>query len=169
MTTKPLNKISIREITDDSGVNRQTFYYHFQDIYDLLEWLYRDEAIRLFESRNSSFTLNDGILFILKYIQKNESFCLCTLNSLGYGQLRQFFYSAFNNVLMNLVNELSQDLYVEEAHKRFIAHFYTVSFAGFIESWLQNGLKEAPEDIIRLCDVTMQGNIRGALERFSIT
>lgn len=40
MVTKPLSKISIREITEDCGVNRQTFYYHFHDIFDLLEWMF---------------------------------------------------------------------------------------------------------------------------------
>ena len=35
---KPLDKITIRDITEDCGINRMTFYYHFQDIYDLVEW-----------------------------------------------------------------------------------------------------------------------------------
>lgn len=167
MTWKPLNKISIREITDDSGVNRQTFYYHFQDIFDLLEWLYRKEASQFLEEHKMPFSLNDGILHILQYIQENEAFCRCTLNSLGHSHLKQFFYNGINSVLMALVNEYSEDLNVDEEHKRFIAHFYTVSFSGFIENWLQEGLKGEPEDMIQLCEVTMQGNIRGALERFS--
>ena len=35
---KPLNKITINDITEDCGVNRMTFYYHFKDIYDLVDW-----------------------------------------------------------------------------------------------------------------------------------
>ena len=42
---KPLNKITINDITDDCGINRMTFYYHFKDIYDLLEWIYTNEVI----------------------------------------------------------------------------------------------------------------------------
>ena len=37
--TKPLNKITVSDITDDCGINRMTFYYHFKDIYDLVEWI----------------------------------------------------------------------------------------------------------------------------------
>ena len=39
MEQKPLEKITVVDISEDCGVNRQTFYYHFQDIYDLIEWI----------------------------------------------------------------------------------------------------------------------------------
>ena len=44
LSKNKLNKITIKEITEDCGVNRQTFYYHFKDIYDLLEWIYKNEV-----------------------------------------------------------------------------------------------------------------------------
>ena len=43
---KPLNKITINDITDDCGINRMTFYYHFKDIYDLAEWACLQEAAK---------------------------------------------------------------------------------------------------------------------------
>ncbi len=166
MLTKPLSKINIHEIATNSGVNRQTFYYHFHDIYDLLEWLLIEETIILFQENGASVALSEGVLRLLMYIQQNKAFCLCALQSSGHGHLRKFFYNGINNVILSVVNEYSTDLEVCEKHKLFIAHFYTISFAGFIENWLQTGLKEDPDEIIQLCEVTMQGNIRGALERF---
>ncbi len=166
MVAKPLNKISVREITEDCGVNRQTFYYHFHDIFDLLEWLFREEAFVLFEDRSNTLTLSEGVLRLLEYIRDNEELCRCALQSLGHKHLRKFFYDGFNNVILSLVNENASDLNVSEEHKIFISHFYTISFSGFIEHWLQEGLQEDPEEIIRLCEITMEGNIRGALERF---
>lgn len=46
LSDKPLDKITVTDIAEDCGVNRQTFYYHFQDIYDLVEWIYTSEAHR---------------------------------------------------------------------------------------------------------------------------
>jgi probable dihydroxyacetone kinase regulator len=169
MITKPLNKISIHEIVEECGVNRQTFYYHFHDIIDLLEWMFKEEALALFGDSGGSLSLSEGVRRILNYIRDNEALCLCTLHSLGYKHLRKFFYEGINNVILSVVNEHSADLNVSEKHKIFIAHFYTVSFAGFIENWLQEGLKDDPDEIIRLFEVTMHGNIRGALERFQET
>ncbi len=45
LSKKELSKITITNITEECGVNRQTFYYHFKDIYDLLEWIYKNEVI----------------------------------------------------------------------------------------------------------------------------
>lgn len=166
MVTKALNKISVYEIAKDCGVNRQTFYYHFHDIFDLLEWMFREEARSLIKDRGGSLSLSEGLLCLLEYIRKNEALCLCTLHSLGHKHLRNFFYEGINHVILSMVNKYSVDLNVSDKHKIFIAHFYTVSFAGFIENWLQEGLKDDPDEIVRLCEVTMYGNIRGALERF---
>ena len=41
---KPLNKITINDIAEDCGINRMTFYYHFKDIYDLVEWSCLEDA-----------------------------------------------------------------------------------------------------------------------------
>ena len=41
MKKATLNQITVKDVVTDCGVNRQTFYYHFQDIYDLVEWIYQ--------------------------------------------------------------------------------------------------------------------------------
>lgn len=166
MATKALKKISIYEIVEECGVNRQTFYYHFHDIIDLLEWMFKEEALVLFKDKGGPVSLSEGVRRILYYIRENEALCLCTLQSLGHRHLKKFFYEGINNVMLSVVAEHSAGLNVSDKNKTFIAHFYTVSFAGFIENWLQEGLKEDPDEIIRLFEVTMHGNIRGALERF---
>ena len=48
MEEKPLSKITVSEIVADCGVNRKTFYYHFDSIYALLKWMLKDEAIDVF-------------------------------------------------------------------------------------------------------------------------
>ena len=47
---KPLNKITINDITEDCGVNRMTFYYHFKDIYDLVDWIMVEDAAKALEA-----------------------------------------------------------------------------------------------------------------------
>ena len=54
---KPLNKITINDIAEDCGINRMTFYYHFKDIYDLVEWCCEEDAgveLRQIEARQQS-------------------------------------------------------------------------------------------------------------------
>ncbi len=48
---KPLTKITINDIAEDCGINRMTFYYHFKDIYDLVEWSCLEDAKRALDEK----------------------------------------------------------------------------------------------------------------------
>lgn len=166
MRQKPLNKISIREIVEDCGVNRQTFYYHFKDIYDLVEWMFNQEAIRLLKENISFLTWEDSCLYLLKYIEKNWDICTCTLNSMGRSHLERFFYDDIHDIIRSVIDEYSSDFYVEEKYKEFLTHFYTVSFAALLVSWLKGEMKYRAEELISLISLTISNNIHTALDRF---
>ena len=55
MAQKPIDKITIRDITDLCDMRRQNFYYHFQDIYDLMHWMFQQEAVSLLEPMRVAF------------------------------------------------------------------------------------------------------------------
>lgn len=167
MRQKPLGKISIREIVEDCGVNRQTFYYHFKDIYDLVEWMFNQEALRMLKENMSFLTWEDSCLYLLKYIEENWDICICTLNSLGRSHLERFFYDDIYDILRSVIDETSADISIEAKYKDFIAHFYTVSFAAILMSWLKGEITYAPEELIGLISLTISNNIRSACLRFA--
>lgn len=51
LAQKPLDKITINDIATDCGINRMTFYYHFKDIYDLVEWSCVEDARKALEAQ----------------------------------------------------------------------------------------------------------------------
>ena len=53
LAKKPLDKITINDIAEDCGISRMTFYYHFKDIYDLIEWSCIEEASRVIEGNKT--------------------------------------------------------------------------------------------------------------------
>ena len=73
---KPLNKITINDITEDCGVNRMTFYYHFKDIYDLVDWILMEDAAKVMEGRKSFDTWDEAYLDILHQLQENKTLVL---------------------------------------------------------------------------------------------
>ena len=54
MAQKPMEKISIQEITALCGMRRQIFYYHFEDIYDLMRWMFQQEEVSLLQKREGA-------------------------------------------------------------------------------------------------------------------
>ena len=61
---KPLNKITINDIAEDCGISRMTFYYHFKDIYDLVEWTCVEDGTRALEGKKTYDTWQEGFLNI---------------------------------------------------------------------------------------------------------
>ena len=92
LSKKELSKITIKNITDYCGVNRQTFYYHFKDVYDLIEWIYTSEVIDEIKDDDTYESWQQGFLFIFNYILKNKNFVLNTYNSISREFVMMFLY-----------------------------------------------------------------------------
>ena len=66
LSQKELTKISIKDITDDCGIQRQTFYYHFADVYDLIEWIYTNEVIKpIIHDKDTYEKWKDFLVFLI--------------------------------------------------------------------------------------------------------
>ena len=59
---KPLDKITISDLTSDCGISRMAFYYHFKDIYDLVEWACIEDATRALQGKKTYATWQEGLL-----------------------------------------------------------------------------------------------------------
>lgn len=165
---KPLDKITVTDIAEDCQVNRQTFYYHFQDIYDLVQWIYTSEVAVALGDKRTYDTWEQGFLQLFQYIQKNKAFVLNTYHSLSREYLERFLYKEAYNLLMDVINEKSAGISVRDDDKTFIAHFYKYGFVGLILDWIGAGMKEEPGEILKRLSVVIHGNFAEALERFSM-
>lgn len=164
LSKKELPKITIANITNDCGVNRQTFYYHFKDVYDLLEWIYLNEVIQSMDGKDTYDTWQQGFLSIFEYILNNKEFVKNTYNSISREFFLRFIYDQTKELLKNIIEEKSKGLNVEEENKEFMADFYKYGFVGIVQDWIENGMKENPHDIISKLNNIIDGSFENALE-----
>lgn len=68
--------------------------------------------------------------------------------------------------IKEIVEEVSEDLDIDNRYKDFVAHYYTVSLVGMVIHWIQSGMSEEPETIAKFIEITVEGTMRNALERF---
>ena len=139
MCRKPLSKITVSEIIDDCGVNRKTFYYHFQDIYDLLHWMLDQEAVEIVKDFDLITDYEDAIHFIMNYVEENEHILNCAFDSMGRDHLKQFFFSDFIGIARKLIIGVEKELdcQLDEPFRDFLCRFYTEAVAGVLSEWLQ--------------------------------
>lgn len=166
LSQKTLDKITVTDIVEDCGVNRQTFYYHFKDIFDLVEWTYSNEATKALNGKKTYATWQQGFLQIFEYVIQNKKFVKNTYYSSSREHLERYLYNETYNLLIDVVNEQAAGMSVRDEDKAFIANIYKYSFVGLMLEWIGSGMKEEPSTIIDRLSIVVHGNIAGALERF---
>ena len=163
MLQKPLNKITINDLTADCGISRMAFYYHFKDIYDLVEWSCIEDASRALQGKKTYDTWQEGLQQIFEAVLENKPFILNVYRSVKREQVENYLYSLTYQLIEGVVEEQSKNLMVTEEQKKFIADFYKYSFVGVMLDWIKRGMKEAPEEIANMVCVTMHGNVGNSL------
>ena len=110
---KPLNKITISDIADDCGINRMTFYYHFKDIYDLVEWCCQEDASRALAGKKTYETWQQGLLQIFEAVQENKPFILNVYRSVSREQVENYLYQVTYRLLEDVVEEQARGMSVQ--------------------------------------------------------
>ena len=163
---KPLNKITINDITEDCGVNRMTFYYHFKDIYDLVDWIMVEDAAKALEGRQSFENWTDAFLDILHQVQDNKVLVMNVYRSVSREQLEQYLYKLLDHMLRDFVDRSAQGFTVQDSDKQFIIDFYKYGFVGLALEWIRRDMKADPAIMAERLNTIMQGDLKRALQRF---
>lgn len=163
---KPLDKITINDITTDCGINRMTFYYHFKDIYDLVEWSCEEDAAKALAGNKTYDTWQQGLLEIFREVKNNKPFIMNVYRSVSREQVESYLFKVTYDLLLNVVNEEAAGMNVTEDAKAFIAHFYKYAFVGIMLDWIRGNMKEEPEQIVNRISLLMHGNFTKALEAY---
>ena len=123
LVQKPLNKITINDITEDCGVNRMTFYYHFKDIYDLVDWIMVEDARQAMEGRKDIDDWDKAFLDVLLKIQENKLLVLNVYRSISQEQVEQYLYKIVDPLLHEFVDKETQDISIQDEDKQFVIDF----------------------------------------------
>lgn len=145
---KTLDKITVKEIVDLCGVNRQTFYYHFQDVYSLLDWIFVTEAEKIISGYQSIETWQQDFLAIFDYLKQHKSFVVNIYRSIGREFLEQYLYKAVYVFIYDLIKKEADNKGIPEEGIQFFADFYKYAFVGLVLEWVRTDMKESPQDIV---------------------
>lgn len=162
---KTLEKISIKELVGKTGLNRQTFYYHFKDIYDLLEWIFKREALDIFTDLEGEEIWQEGLLKLLKYIDQNKIIFTNVIKSLGHKSILKYFYDDTYVMIQKTIELFTKGLSISDDYSHMLTHYYILSFGSVIESWTLGEMNQSPEELIEFLDGILKDQIRGTYLR----
>ncbi|MDE6662324.1 MAG: TetR/AcrR family transcriptional regulator [Lachnospiraceae bacterium] len=162
---KPLSKISVSEIVSDCGVNRKTFYYHFENINELLKWMLRQEAIEVVKTMDMNSDYEKSILFVLDYLDNNEEI-IKNIYSIGKNELRQFFYEDFKEIMRSVIENDIHDAKISlpEDFTDFLVKFYTEAITGLLQEWIVDKSVRNKEKTVQYIQLILHSSITNTLK-----
>jgi len=165
---KPLTKITIADLTEDCGVSRMTFYYHFQDIYDLVEWACEEDAGRALANNKTADTWQVGLENIMLAVRDNKPFIMNVYHCVSAERIQRFLQPVTFDLIEGVVEEHAAGKNISQGDKDFLSRFFAHAFIGIMLDWIRDGMTEEPEKIVDRLALLIHDSIREALARFKI-
>ena len=164
---KPVDKITITDLTNDCGITRMAFYYHFKDISDRVEWSCYEDASRALKGKKTYETWQEGLVQIFEAVMENKPFIMNVYHALSREQIENYLFRLTRDLIMNVIKECSKGMNITANEQSFIADFYKYSFVGLMLDWIKQGMKDDYVDLAHKISITIHGSLTHSIENFS--
>lgn len=169
LKTKPLNKVTVSRLAEGAGLGRQSFYYHFADVYDLVTWVFERDVAEKIMSCASYDRWAEGFEQLLQYMRMHREEVNAVMRSLSHRELETFFYRQFRQMMEAVVSQLQDGLTIKEEERQLVVTHYAIAVVGHLLHWLATDMAQDPQVLTARLQTVMRGNVRQTLERFAET
>ena len=165
LNERPLDKVTVTDIAERCEINRNTFYYHYTDIYEILSEIFQTELDKVIDEYNDTLSWEESFLLAAKFALENKKAIYHIYNSIQREELENYIYNVSGNIMVRYVEKESEGLAASSGDKRLIASFYQCALTEMVLRWIAGGMKEDPDTIIRRIGQLFNGNIALSLKR----
>lgn len=155
----PLDKITVKEITDRCGVSRNTFYYHFHDVYELAARYFVLETERLIKLYQADENWEGGFLEGLNFLYNNKRMIEHVYKSVSRSELDVFLNEVVYRHAMIVIREKVKSRTYSDKTLALATDFYKNALIGAVLEWIEGNMKEKPEKLATLYNSVFEGTI----------
>ena len=156
----PFNKITIADLSDRTGINRQTFYYNFRDIYDLTLFMIEDELIPVIDGEKDFSTC---MLKIYDYLVSHRQTILNIYRHIEIGEINHRLEPVLRQVAETMVDDVITDFPLKAEDKDVAIRFTALMISEFVSRWIALGAPDQRDRFSRFADLlecNMKSTIR---------
>jgi len=167
LNQKTIDKITVKDIVEDCGINRNTFYYHYADIFDLLQDVFNTEILSFDIKTSDRETWKESFTRAVDFSLKNKKAVYHVFNSSAKEMLEKYLWELSGKYTETFVKAQAVGLNVSPSDLEYVIVFYKHAFMGIVIEWLINDMKTDPMEAIGRYGFIFDGNIRQVLEKLS--
>lgn len=164
LQTRTLDKITIKDITDACDLTRNTFYYHFHDVYDLLRWLFEEKSREIMERYEDQDDWEGGLEETLHYLYDNKAMFLHIYESISYDLLFRFINEVMYQHAVVIVTKYAKKKTYSDYAINTAATFYMDAAVGDVFKWISAGMDRKPEHLAQVYNVLFHGTVQALLD-----
>ena len=165
---KPLEKIRIHDLTKLAGINRQSFYYHYADIYALVGDVIRTAIFETVGEHCTMDTWEEGMLAMYQRTLEEKEFVVAVYNAIPKERVQLFLEDVLTTYMIYALKDTAGGQLLSEEDRDIFIRFITYGFTGTYLQWIQTGMRTDPSVIISRVSVLTKEGLSSAIIR-SIT
>lgn len=165
---KPLEKIRIHDLTKLAGINRQSFYYHYADIYALVGDVIRSAIFETVGEHCTMDTWEEGMLAMYQRTLEEKEFVVAIYNAIPKERIQLFLEDVLTTYMIYALKDTAGGQLLSEEDRDIFIRFITYGFTGTYLQWIQTGMRADPSVIISRVSVLTKEGLSSAIIR-SIT
>lgn len=159
-----LDKITVKDIVEQCGINRNTFYYYYRDIYDLIEDIFRIEIQNIRENLDDNASFYDELHLGVRLILENKTFITHIYHSRSKDVIEQYLYDVVDSFIQKFVEQKAVELNIKDkTNICLIYDWYRYSIIGVLLEWIRSDNGSDPEAFIRKVADVYESTISNAL------
>ena len=154
LNEKPLSQITVKMIVEKCGINRNSFYYHYQDIPELIEEIVKSEADRIIEEYPAVDSIETALKVAINFAGKNRRAILHIYNSVNRDIFEQSLWRVCEYVVRNYTDVVLAGRSIDKLDREVIERFYRCECFGMVIEWLNSSTNEdVHKQIERFCEL----------------
>ena len=165
LNKKKLHNITVTELAKACNIERKTFYYHYDNLTELVKEIFDEELDIVIEEFNETLSWEESFISAAKFILDNKKMVKHIYESDYRIDLEKYIFSISGEIMRNYVKRLGQTTKAKDIDMKLIAYFYQCALSSALIKWVATGMKNDPKAITRRLGELMDGNILLSLKR----
>lgn len=152
LANEPVSRITVKQLVNECGINRNTFYYYYDDIPSLLEEIVRDETDRIISRYPTIDTLERGLEIAIEFALQNKAAVMHIYKSVNRDIYEKYLWQMVDYVAEQYFKNIFSKGTYNLSDKEIVANYYKCACFGMITNWLENDMREdLVKSFKRLC------------------
>lgn len=165
LNKKPLHNVTVTELAKECNIERKTFYYHYENLPQLIKEIFDEELDQVIEEYNETLSWEEGFILAAKFILDNKKAIKHMYESDYKIDLEKYVFSISGEIMNKYVHRQAEKTKAQDIDIKLIAYFYQCALSSALIQWVATDMKTDPKVITRRIGDLMDGNILLSLKR----